>query len=99
MELDVSSIFKGSMQGHLHLCCLTHKVQMHTSHILHMRCHLISELHWGSVDFWGAEGAPILFSLLGIRMASCSYILCICYLKWASSALRDLWLEVWGSSC
>ena len=21
--------------------------------------------------FWGAEGAPILFSLLGIRMASC----------------------------
>ena len=24
--------------------------------------------------FWGAEGAPILFSDLGIRMASCSYI-------------------------
>ena len=22
--------------------------------------------------FWGAEGAPILFTLLGIRMASCS---------------------------
>ena len=22
--------------------------------------------------FWGAEGAPILFSVLGIRMASCS---------------------------
>ena len=26
------------------------------------------------VHFWGAEGAPILFSELGIRMASCSYI-------------------------
>ena len=24
--------------------------------------------------FWGAEGAPILFSDLGLRMASCSYI-------------------------
>ena len=24
-------------------------------------------------NFWGAKGAPILFSLLGIRMASCSY--------------------------
>ena len=23
----------------------------------------------------------------------------VCYLKWARSALRDLWLEVWGSSC
>ena len=23
----------------------------------------------------------------------------ICYLKWARSALRDLWLEGWGSSC
>ena len=26
--------------------------------------------------FWGAEGAPILFSDLGLRMASCSYIQC-----------------------
>ena len=26
------------------------------------------------IRFWGAKGAPILFSLLGIRMASCSYI-------------------------
>ena len=25
-------------------------------------------------NFWGAEGAPILFSDLGLRMASCSYI-------------------------
>ena len=24
--------------------------------------------------FWGAEGAPILFSDLGLRMASCSYV-------------------------
>ena len=28
----------------------------------------------GSASFWGAEGAPILFSDLGLRMASCSYI-------------------------
>ena len=27
------------------------------------------------------------------------YMYNICYLKWARSALRDLWLEVWGSSC
>ena len=27
-----------------------------------------------TTSFWGAEGAPILFSDLGIRMASCSYI-------------------------
>ena len=25
-------------------------------------------------EFWGAEGTPILFSDLGIRMASCSYM-------------------------
>ena len=25
-----------------------------------------------SVSFWGAEGAPILFSVLGFSMASCS---------------------------
>ena len=24
------------------------------------------------VNFWGAEGAPILFSVLGFSMASCS---------------------------
>ena len=27
-----------------------------------------------SVCFWGAEGAPILFSEIGFCMASCSYI-------------------------
>ena len=27
-----------------------------------------------ALSFWGAEGAPILFSDLGLRMASCSYI-------------------------
>ena len=26
----------------------------------------------GLTVFWGAKGTPILFSLLGIRMASCS---------------------------
>ena len=30
--------------------------------------------------------------------SSLNYII-IYYLKWARSALRDLWLEVWGSSC
>ena len=30
--------------------------------------------------FWGAEGAPILFSDLGLRMASCSYIYIYIYI-------------------
>ena len=36
-------------------------------------------------NFWGAKGAPILFSDLVIRMASCSYI-CISY----NTSLRDV---------
>ena len=28
----------------------------------------------GANDFWGAEGAPILFSEIGFCVASCSYI-------------------------
>ena len=39
-----------------------------------MNLKLESELINQSCCFWGAEGAPILFSDLGIRMASCSYI-------------------------
>ena len=35
-----------------------------------MQCHGISII----VSFWGAEGAPILFSEIGFCMASCSYI-------------------------
>ena len=38
--------------------------------------------------FWGAEGAPILFSDLGLRMASCSYIYIYIFLsfcKWRRS--------------
>ena len=31
-----------------------------------------------NVHFWGAEGAPILFSEIGFCMASCSYIYIIC---------------------
>ena len=27
------------------------------------------------------------------------HIYILCYLKWARSALRELWLKVWGSSC
>ena len=30
---------------------------------------------------WGAEGAPILFSDLGLRMASCSYIYIYIYIS------------------
>ena len=43
-------------------------------------------------NFWGAEGAPILFSDLGLRMASCLYIYYIIFLsfcKWRRS-LRSL---------
>ena len=29
---------------------------------------------WYSVAFWGAKGAPILFSEIGFYVASCSYI-------------------------
>ena len=39
-------------------------------------------------NFWGAEGAPILFSDLGLRMASCSYIYIYIFLsfcKWRRS--------------
>ena len=32
------------------------------------------------VTFWGAFGAPILFSDLGLRMASCSYIYIYIYI-------------------
>ena len=31
-------------------------------------------------SFWGAESAPILFSDLGLRMASCSYIYIYIYI-------------------
>ena len=34
----------------------------------------VTYVHLFSRHFWGAKGAPILFSLLGIRMASCSYM-------------------------
>ena len=42
------------------------------------RCRKMRKVHALSLkrhahSFWGAEGAPILFSDLGIRMASCSY--------------------------
>ena len=42
-----------------------------------------------ALRFWGAKGAPILFSLLGIRMASCSYIyiyIYFCHCKWRRSS-------------
>ena len=29
-------------------------------------------IHSFAITFWGAEGAPILFSVLGFSMASCS---------------------------
>ena len=29
----------------------------------------------------------------------CTLLKHICYLKWTRSALRNLWLEVWGLSC
>ena len=33
--------------------------------------------------FWGAKGAPILFSEIGFCMVSCSYIyICICDHPW-----------------
>ena len=39
--------------------------------------------HLGSVagPFWGAKGAPILFSEIGFCVASCSYI-CIYLSRW-----------------
>ena len=33
------------------------------------------------INFWGAKGAPILFSDLGLRMASCSYIYIYIYIS------------------
>ena len=42
------------------------QVQMY---LLHTQC------------FWGAEGAPILFSDLGFCMASCSYIYIYIYIS------------------
>ena len=35
---------------------------------------------WWLCSFWGAFGAPILFSDLGLRMASCSYIYIYIYI-------------------
>ena len=32
------------------------------------------------MNFWGAEGAPILFSEIGFCMASCSYIYIYIYI-------------------
>ena len=34
--------------------------------------------NYAFTSYWGAEGAPILFSDLGLHMASCSYI----YIVW-----------------
>ena len=41
---------------------------IHTCMLIMMQCFYISYY------FWGAEGAPILFSEIGFCMASCSYI-------------------------
>ena len=46
-------------------------------------------VHLWNVPFWGAEGAPILFSDLGLRMASCSYI----YIFRRVSKERKVFLE------
>ena len=37
--------------------------------------------------------------LIRIEMHISTDVHLICYLKWARSALRALWLEGWGSSC
>ena len=40
--------------------------------VMHSLMHLYPYLVTCTVHFWGAEGAPILFSVLGFSMASCS---------------------------
>ena len=44
--------------------------------------------------FWGAEGAPILFSDLGIRMASCSYIYIYIFLSLQMAALTSFFTKL-----
>ena len=45
-----------------------------------LKCHSVATDCCTCVCFWGAEGAPILFSDLGLRMASCSYIYIYIYI-------------------
>ena len=54
---------------------------------------IISVLHHPIMTFWGAVGAPILFSEIGFCVASCSYIyiyiyICIYLSRWRRRGVR-----------
>ena len=55
----------------------------------------IGELKLRKKGFWGAEGAPILFSEIGFCMASCSYIYIYIYIYICMYVCIYIYLSRW----